>query len=177
MKVESVQAYPIRLKAGETLQGGTFSFAYFQTVLVRAVADGGVGWGEAMTRFDPGATALLVKFLAKSIVGRGFVTVGEAWNRIWRELRIRGHTRGTDVEALSGIEMALYDSYGRMVKKPLNELFSKTPSRTVPAYAGSLFASRGRLEDQVETAKGMGVMGAKVKVASGGRKTGRPWLG
>ena len=167
MKVESVDAYPITLKIGETLQGGTFAYTHYMTVLVRAVVDGVEGWGEAMTRFDPAATALMVRFLSKSIVGLEFVAVGDPWAKVWHELRARGHTRGTDVEALSGLEMALYDCHGRLTKKPLGALFSSAPLQSVPAFAGSLFASRGPLDGQVEMAKSSGLMGAKVKAGFG----------
>ena len=167
MKVESVEAYPISIKIGETLKGGTFAYTHYQTVLVRAMADGVEGWGEAMTRFDPDATALMVRYLSGSIAGREFQGVGEAWSRVWRELRIRGHTRGTDVEALSGIEMALQDCRGRLMKKPLGALFSASPARKVPVFAGSLFASRGPLGDQVDFAKNRGLGGAKVKIGFG----------
>jgi D-galactarolactone cycloisomerase len=167
MRLESLEAYPISLKIGESLKGGTFAYAHYQTVLARAVVDGVEGWGEAMTRFDPDATALIVRFLGRSLVGQEFGTVKEAWGKVWRELRVRGHTRGTDVEALSGIEMALYDCLGRIERKPLGRLFSSSPMPEVPVFAGSLFASRGPLGDQVEKAKSGGLSGAKVKVGFG----------
>ena len=167
MKVESVKAYPIRMKARERLTGGSFSYAYYQTVLVKAVADGVEGWGEAMTRFDPEATALLVKFLAKSVVGGSFDSPRDAWLSCWHELRVRGHTRGTDVEALSGIEIALYDCMGKLVKRPVGRLFSAKPEPRVPAFAGSLFESRGSLAGQIREAKSAGLEGAKVKIGFG----------
>ena len=167
MKVGAVEAFPISIKTSEELRGGTFSYSHFQTVLVRAEADGVAGWGEAMTRFDPDATALLARFLARSVTGREFDGVKGAWKAMWQELRVRGHTRGTDVEALSGIEMALYDCYARGLKKPLGALFSKSPSPMVPAFAGSLFASRGPIEEQIELVRARGLRGAKVKVGFG----------
>ena len=173
MKVESVEPYPISLKVDETLKGGTFSYTRYQTVLVRVRADGVDGWGEAMTRFDPGATASLVRHLGGFIVGQRFRSVREAWAKIWRELRVRGHTRGTDVEALSGIEIAMYDCQGRSEGRPLSALFSASPSRRVPVFAGSLFASRGPLEEQVEEARGLGLLGAKVKIGFGVEKDAR----
>jgi len=167
MKVESVEAYPISIKAEERLRGGTFGYSHYQTVLVRVTADGIEGWGEAMTRFDPEATAILVRYLAKQMTGRNFDSVTDAWNESWRELRIRGHTRGIDVEALSGIEIALFDSLGHALKRPLNALFSRSSEAEVPVFAGSLFASRGPLKEQVMEAKSQGLAGAKVKIGFG----------
>jgi L-alanine-DL-glutamate epimerase-like enolase superfamily enzyme len=173
MKIESVEAFPIRIRMDETLEGGTFSYSDYQTVLVRAMVDGEEGWGEAMTRFDPVATALLVRYLSRQMVGQEYRTIKNAWERIWRELRIRGHTRGTDVEALSGIEIALYDALGHLKKKPISSLFSGVPESRVPVFAGSLFASRGPIEDQVEQAKSAGLAGMKVKVGFGIKEDSR----
>jgi galactonate dehydratase len=155
------------MKMRETLRGGTFAYADYQTVLVRVRVDGAEGWGEAMTRFDPDATALIVRHLAKGILGTEFREVRELWATCLRELRIRGHTRGTDVEALSGIEIALWDAVGNILGKPVCSLLSARPARRVPVFAGSLFASRGPLEDQVHEAKSRGLSGAKVKVGFG----------
>jgi len=169
LKLESVEAFPVRLKIGEKLRAGTFAYSHYQTVVVRVEVDGVEGWGEAMTRFDPDATAIMVRYLAKGMVGTEFEEVSQPWARAWRELRIRGHTRGTDVEALSGIEMALYDAVGHILGAPLGALFTRRPRRRVPAFAGSLFASRGRLEDQVDEAMSQGLAGAKVKIGFGVR--------
>lgn len=170
MRIQSVQAYPIRVKARESLLGGTFSYTHFQTVLIKTECEGVEGWGEAMTRFEPEATAAMARFLGRGLVGPEFAGVPQAWNRTWKELRIRGHTRGIGVEALSGIEIALYDSYGKLKRKPVNRLFSANPSGEVGVFAGSLFSSRGPLRAQVERAKGRGMLGAKVKVGFGAEK-------
>ena len=170
MKLESVEAFPIRLRVGENLHGGSFTYTHYQAVLVRSRVDGVEGWGEAMTRFEPEATALMVRYLAKGMLGVEFEEVRQPWDMSWRELRIRGHTRGTDVEALSGIEIALYDAVGQITGKPLGSLFSSRPAKKVPVFAGSIFSSRGPLEDQVEEAMSKGLAGAKVKIGFGARE-------
>ncbi|MDG6900616.1 MAG: mandelate racemase/muconate lactonizing enzyme family protein [Nitrososphaerota archaeon] len=167
MKVEAVDAFPIRLKAKEKLRGGSFTYSHYRTVLVRAVCDGVEGWGEAMTRAEPRPTVILVREMAKPFVGKQLRGPSEAWEAVWRNLRVRGHTRGTDVEALSGIEIALFDCYAKLSKKPLNRVLSTRPAEKVDAYAGSLFESRGPLETQVEAVKASGLSGAKVKVGFG----------
>ncbi len=170
LRLESVEAFPIRLKAEEKLRGGTFAYTHYQTVLVKAICDGVAGWGEAMTRQEPKATALLVGHLAREFVGTDIVKPSEVWQSVWRQLRVRGHTRGTDMEALSGLDIALYDCQARIARKPLNRLLSARVSGAVAAFAGSLFESRGPLEDQIEAVKAAGLAGAKVKVGFGPSK-------
>ncbi len=167
MRVESVEAFPVSVKAKEELRAGTFTYSHYQTVLVKAVCDGLVGWGEAMTRFDPKATALLVRYLSKAIVNQDAPDPAWLWEVVWKELRIRGHTRGTDVEALSGIEIALFDCYGKLNRKPVSSLLSRRARSSVEVYAGSLFESRGPLKDQVASARDVGMKGAKVKIGFG----------
>ncbi|HEV2137407.1 MAG TPA: enolase C-terminal domain-like protein [Nitrososphaerales archaeon] len=167
LKVEALEAFPISIKAEEDLKGGTFRYSHFQTVLVRAVCDGVEGWGEAMTRFDPEATALMVRYLGKALAGREYPDVETAWNQVWKELRVRGHTRGISVEALSGIEIALYDCLGKASQKPLNTFFSANPTSEVGVFAGSLFASRGSLVSQVELVRAKELGGAKIKIGFG----------
>ena len=173
MKVDGLEAFPLRIRAREDLRGGTFSYSHYQTVIVRADCEGEVGWGEAMTRSDPQATSILVRHLGETLIGREFRSVQEAWKSVWEALRVRGHTRGVDVEALSGIEIALMDSQAKKDGIPLCRLFSKNPERQVPVFAGSLFESRGPVEEQVEVAKSMGLIGAKVKVGFGAEEDAR----
>jgi L-alanine-DL-glutamate epimerase-like enolase superfamily enzyme len=168
--VESVKAFPLRIKAKESLRGGTFSYSHYQTVLVKTAVDGVEGWGEAMTRTDPEATALLVRQLGAEISEREFHDVKTLWEKLWRDLRVRGHTRGVDMEALSGVEISLFDAVGRIQGKPLCELFAKAPSKDVAAFAGSLFTSRGSIEGQVELARAEDLLGAKIKIGFGVEK-------
>jgi len=157
----------MRLRVSETLKGGTFTYTHYQTVLVKATCDGVVGWGEAMTRFDPRATASLVRFFSGMLALREFQGPKEAHQTIWRELRVRGHTRGTDMEALSGIEIALNDCAGKIERRPLRKMLSRASRDVVPVFAGSLFESRGPLDEQVRVAADSGLNGAKVKVGFG----------
>lgn len=170
LKVEAIDAFPLILKTREKLRGGTFTYANYHTVLVRAVCDGVEGWGEAMTRAEPRPTVILAKEMAKLFLGKELEGPSEAWFTVWKNLRVRGHTRGTDVEALSGLEMALFDCKGKLDRKPLSKLLSNTAKREVGAYAGSLFESRGPLEDQVAAVKAAGLAGAKVKIGFGPQK-------
>jgi L-alanine-DL-glutamate epimerase-like enolase superfamily enzyme len=120
-----------------------------------------------MTRFEPAATVVMARHLGNLVKGTDQGSVEGAWNVMWKELRVRGHTRGIGVEALSGIEMSLYDCYGKLVGRPLGRLLSENPAEKVNAFAGSLFKSRGRIATQVEEAKARGLLGAKVKVGFG----------
>jgi len=168
LRVESVKAFPIRVKMKEKLVAGSFTYSDYQTVLVRVSCDGETGWGEAMTRSGPKATALLIEdYLGQIVAGKEFRTPPQAWQTIWEILRVRGETRGVEVEGLSGIEIAIYDAYAKLKKSSLAGLLSQRIVKDVPAFAGSLFSSRGSLKEQAKVAKSLGLLGAKVKVGFG----------
>lgn len=151
----------------DKLLAGTFSYDDYQTVLVKVDWGGEIGWGEAMTRFSPQATAHLVRWIGDRLSGLEFKTPVEAWSKVWRLLRVRGQTRGVAVEALSGVEIALWDALGKARKKPVGRLLAKKTSGHVPAYAGSVFQSRGPIEDQIERVRGLEMRGFKLKVGFG----------
>lgn len=167
MRIESVEAFPVKIKASEGLSAATFAYTHYQTVLVKVRCDGVEGWGEAMTRLDTKASAEMVRYLGSLVTGSNASDPGSAWETMWTALRVRGHTRGTDVEALSGIEIALFDCLGKLDRQPLSKLLSEGAGSRVPVYAGSLFESRGPLNEQALLARKMGLGGAKVKIGFG----------
>ncbi len=182
MRIESVSSYPLRVGMKEKLQGGTFRYDDFQSVLVKVSCDGVIGWGEAMTRFSPRATASMVDWIGARLAGSEFASPGEAWQSVWRLFRVRGQTRGVGMEALSGVEMAMMDSAGRAARLPAGSLLGTRKRVEIPCYAGSVFESRGSLAEQVERVRGMGLRGLKLKIGFGpsrdfelARKVRRLW--
>ncbi len=168
LRVESLNAFPIRIKRRDRLQGGSFAYGDYLSVIVRVSCDGETGWGEAMTRFSPKATASLIDDSFAEILDRKtFDSPGEAWRELWTSLRLRGHTRGIGVEALSGVEIAMWDAYGKLKREQIAKLLSSRSRFSIPAYAGSVFASRGPIGVQVEKAREAELRGVKVKLGFG----------
>ena len=168
LRIEKIQAFPIRVKMTENRRASTFSYSDYQTVLLRVQVDGVEGWGEAMTRLGPRATGSVIEdSLSMMVAGKVFNSPSDARDAIWGALRVRGQTRGIAVEAMSGIEIALWDALGKLREKPLAALLSRKFATRLPVFAGSLFASRGPIRPQVEKVKSEGVLGAKVKVGFG----------
>ena len=167
MRVDSVRAFPVRVKLDEKLSAGSFAYEDYMSVLVKVECDGVVGWGEAMTRFSPSSTAGIVDWIGGKLTGREYTGPREAWSSVWQLFRVRGQTRGVAVEALSGVEIALWDALGKQRGKPVGRLLGRQRNKRVPAYAGSVFESRGPIEAQVERAKSLGLRGLKLKIGFG----------
>jgi L-alanine-DL-glutamate epimerase-like enolase superfamily enzyme len=168
LKVEGLEAYPCRINTKDRLVAGPFTYTQYQTVIVKVTSGREYGLGEAMTRHTPEATALLLKdYFPRLLAGRDFERPEDAWKLVWQDLRTRGHTRGILVEALSAVDIALWDLYGKNVGKSIARLLSRQPARSVPVYAGSVFSSRGEISRQLEKVGSLGVDAVKVKIGFG----------
>jgi D-galactarolactone cycloisomerase len=161
MRIESVTAIPVRLPRDLLAARGTagspttlvgegryrWSTAYpvlysteFETALVRLeLSNGLVGWGEAQAPLAPEVACTIVeKLLRPAIVGEAFdgsiSRIDELWNRMYATMRVRGQTGGFMLDAMSGIDIALWDLAGKIADKPVCRLIAAEPKRLVPAY-------------------------------------------
>jgi D-galactarolactone cycloisomerase len=81
------------------------------TVIVRLTTDSGlVGYGEAKAPVAPRATKAIIDLLLADIVrGADPREVTVVWERMYAGMRVRGHRAGFYLEAMSGIDIALWD--------------------------------------------------------------------
>lgn len=124
----------------------TFVYAgTIQAVLVRVeTEDGVVGWGEAKAPVGPAATARVIEeLLAPVVVGARVDEIGLIWDRMYGGMRVRGHDSGFWLEALSGVDIALWDAWARTVDRPLHTLLGGRYRTSVPVYASGIPASLG----------------------------------
>ena len=122
-------------------------FAYSQAwytkrsaMLVEIATEGGlVGWGEA---FGPARiTAAVVEHLRPLLVGEDAIAVDALWERMYNSLRDHGQ-RGVVVEAISAIDVALWDIRGHHFQAPIYALLGGPLRSTVKAYATGLYRRR-----------------------------------
>lgn len=113
------------------------------TVLVRLQCDdGNVGWGECKAPVAPGATALIVDELLKPIVlASDLEEINVIWERMYASMSNRGHSTGYFLEAISGVDIALWDAWARMLRQPLTHLLGGRFRSTIPVYASAIPAS------------------------------------
>ncbi len=170
MRITSVEAIPVRLPrdlaaatgtAGSPtrLQAGSTRYRWseafpalypvdFETALVRIrTSDGLTGWGEAQAPLAPEvACAIIDNLLAPILVGAEFsgsvAEIRRMWDRMYTSMRVRGQTGGFMLDAISGLDIALWDLAGKSACKPVAELIAGGPARAVlPAYLSGLAGS------------------------------------
>lgn len=161
MRIQSVTAIPIRIPrdlatakgtAGSpTVLSGTgnyrWSTAYpvlysvhFETALVRVeLSNGLVGWGEAQAPLAPEVACTIVEHLLRpALEGQEFdgtpAGIAQLWDRMYATMRVRGHSGGFMVDAMSGADIALWDLAGLLQGKPVSALIAENPATAIPAY-------------------------------------------
>lgn len=162
MRIEKVEAFAVRLGRDQAkAQGGAgsphrlaagrgtyrWSTHYpalysteFETCLVRVTLnDGSEGWGEAQAPLAPEVAAQIVKsLLSVAIEEEEFepsaAGIARLWERMYSTMRVRGQGGGFMLDAMAGVDVALWDLAAQHHGKPLRELLSGQPKERVPAY-------------------------------------------
>lgn len=97
--------------------------------------DGVVGFGEAFGLPHPlSATAILNAVIAPVLIGQEVGEPSEMTDVLYRYFVALGSTRGAAMEALSGVDIALWDLKARAAGIPLSTLLGAAPG-PVPTYA------------------------------------------
>ncbi|MGC8543796.1 MAG: mandelate racemase/muconate lactonizing enzyme family protein [Vulcanisaeta sp.] len=178
MKITDVITYVAKAYVGKPVTG--FRGFYedvaskishgFTAVYVKVVTDEGlIGWGEAIAREAPEATASVINTLFKPmLIGKDPLDNEVLWEQLFSAMRIRGHYAGYYVEALSGIDLALWDIRGKYFGKPVYKLLGGAFRDKVRAYASSvLFMSPEDTVKEVERLVQSGFKYVKVKIGRG----------
>lgn len=167
MRIESVSA---RVLAARPEQGVVFALgAYdvFTLVLVEVRTDDGlVGYGEAIARRGAEMTRSAVEsLLAPVLVGKDALDIGGLWVEMIDRLRRWGHAGGVVVEAISGVDCALWDIAGKAAGEPVWRLLHGAGRRRVPVYASSVYIdSDAAMVDQTVEQVRAGFSAVKVKI-------------
>jgi len=114
-------------------------FSDYRTTLVRVHTDDGVsGVGECMVRLAPTATRDIIDCVKPVLVGADPFDTDVLWEQIWGVMMNRGHNKGFFVEAISGIDIALWDLLGKALGKPVYKLLGGQYRNRLWVYASSL---------------------------------------
>ncbi len=112
----------------------------FETCLVRVkLSDGRVGWGETQAPLAPEVPAEIVRcLLAVAVEGEEFepsqAGIARLWERMYSTMRVRGQTGGFMLDAIAGVDLALWDLCAQVRGCALRDLVSAAPKQDVKAY-------------------------------------------
>ena len=147
------------------------------TVIVRIETDTGhVGWGEAKAPVAPQATAKIIELLLTDIlIGADPRDVLVLWERMYAGMRVRGHRAGFYIEAIAGVDIALWDLAGQAADAPISTLLGGKMRESVRVYASGipslpLDAPDEAIAELVEEARSLraaGYTGVKMAIGRG----------
>jgi L-alanine-DL-glutamate epimerase-like enolase superfamily enzyme len=111
-----------------------------QSCLVKITAeDGTVGWGEGHAPLGPRATVAVVEdVLRPLLLGEDPLAIEMLWERMYGSMRLRGHIAGYLLEAIAGVDIALWDLAGKLVGLPVYRLLGGPFTTTLPCYASGV---------------------------------------
>lgn len=123
------------------------------SVLVKVTADDGtVGWGETYGIIAPDAvTTVLDDVLGPVIVGRDPRDATVIQEDLYDLMRVRGVSGGFYLDAIAGLDIALWDLHGRLLGQPVAKLLGGQRHERIPAYVSGL--PRATIAERVELAR------------------------
>lgn len=148
MKITDVKAYPLYARSEERVTGYLTGYddvssrlaKGFRAVYVKIETDQRIhGWGESIVRESGRVSAEIINGLMRSyLVGQDPLESEVLFEKLLSMLRIRGHSYGFFMEALSGVDMALWDIKGKYFRCPVYRLLGGKFSDSVPVYLSSI---------------------------------------
>lgn len=124
-----------------------------ETVLIRVETDDGiVGWGESQAPVAPEVTATIVNSLLGPLAEGEDALAPEALrDRLYAAMRVRGHTGSFLVDAIAGIDIAIWDICGKAYGQPVYRLLGGPVRTSLPCYISGL--AGGTLEEKMAYAR------------------------
>lgn len=137
MKITSIRSFVLRVPLGDKLfYSSQAAFPERNSYLVRVETDSGlVGWGEGGQYGPPEPVAACVdRVLAPHLIGRDPTEPVRLWEEMYNFSRDFGQ-KGTYIEAISALDIALWDLTGQALGVPVSKLLGGRFRESVAAYA------------------------------------------
>ena len=176
MKITSVVSHVLQYDLPEELGYSQQYYARRTAHLVEVGTDEGLtGWGEC---FGPGPVALANKAIVEQVIqpmvlGRDPLDREVIWHQVYNLLRDHGQ-KGMPLQALSGVDIALWDLTGKIAGLPLCELVGGRHRDRVPVYGYGMMLKRedlaahlSRFEAEAAAIKAAGFAATKMKLGLG----------
>ncbi|MEO0359726.1 MAG: mandelate racemase/muconate lactonizing enzyme family protein [Pseudomonadota bacterium] len=176
MKIAEIRAHVLKAPVDRRF---AFSQAWVEErvglVLEVRTDDGLTGWGDAYGPPQPIA-AVIDCFYAPRLIGRDPLAGEAIWEDLYNAIRDHGQ-RGLAIQALSAVDIALWDLRGKAYGQPIHRLMGGPIRTEVEAYATGLYRrdddparNRALLIEEAEGYLDAGFRAMKTKVGFGFRE-------
>ena len=176
MKIVAVKSHVLQHELSSEL-GYSQQFYQQRTAhLVEVQTDEGVtGWGEC---FGPGNVAIANKTIVEKVIQPMIIDLDPTdreviWHQVYNLLRDHGQ-KGMPLQALSGVDIALWDIAGKISGQPLYQLIGGKFRETIPVYGYGMMLRKEEInslctkfKEEALKIKESGFVATKMKVGLG----------
>ena len=176
MKITRIASHVLQCDMAEELGYSQQFYSKRTAHIVEVDTDAGItGWGEC---FGPGTVALANRTIVEQVIqpmvlGADPMDRDVIWHKVYNLLRDHGR-KGMPLQALSGVDIALWDIAGKATGQPIHKLIGGAHRHSVPVYGYGMMLRRedaaslaARFTDEAAKIREMGFVGAKMKVGLG----------
>jgi len=155
VKISSIKSHILRYELDKELGYSQQYYKHRTAHLVEIETDEGItGWGEC---FGPGNIALANKYIVEKviqplIIGEDPTNKEYIWHKVYNLLRDSGQ-KGMPIQALSGIDIALWDILAKKAKLPLYQLLGGKTNNKIPVYGYGMMLQKKSVEELCELFK------------------------
>ncbi|MFY0682682.1 MAG: mandelate racemase/muconate lactonizing enzyme family protein [Thalassovita sp.] len=178
MKIVKITSHVLQYDLPEQLGYSQQYYAKRSAHLVEVETDEGItGWGEC---FGPGPVALANKGIVEKVIqpmilGMDPLDRDVIWHKVYNLLRDHGQ-KGMPLQALSGVDIALWDIAGKVANLPLHKMIGGAFRNEIAVYGYGMMLRpepaanlAARFVDEAAQIKDMGFVATKMKVGLGPR--------
>lgn len=174
MKIKEIKSHILQYPLDEELGYSQQYYDRRTAHIVEVITDDGIrGFGEAFGGGGVafGNKAIVEKTIAPMIVGMDPLDREVIWHRVYNLLRDHGQ-KGMPMQALSGVDIALWDIAGKVLNKPVYKLLGGAFRDRIPVYGYGMMLQRvpdlrERFARESAAIGAMGFNAMKMKVGRG----------
>ncbi|MBN2452193.1 MAG: mandelate racemase/muconate lactonizing enzyme family protein [Lentisphaeria bacterium] len=150
MRIDRIETFVLQapLPSAARFYSSQGFFARRSSLLVCVTTDAGLcGWGESGVSMPVAHLATYIhEVLAERLLGRDPLETEPIWHELYSFSRDFGR-KGACIDAMSGLDTALWDIRGREAGKPIHALLGGAYRDRVTAYATGFYYAEGDLQD------------------------------
>ena len=145
MKITQVRAHVLEAQLGQPFAYSRARYATRTVMVVEIATDVGlIGWGEC---YGPATiNAAVVENISTLLIGQDPMRGEWIWREVYSRYRDHGQ-KGSIIQGLSGIDIALWDLRGKFLGQPIHRLMGGPLRSEVQAYATGLYRRDGGRPD------------------------------